>query len=354
MFVKNLVMKNKIVLGIETSCDETAVGIVNAGGEILANVVLSQYDDHKAFGGVVPEIAARAHVDHIDALIAQAMKEASLEFDDLDGVAATCGPGLIGGVMVGMMAGKAIAFAHNKPFLAINHLEGHALTPRLSDQVPFPYLLLLVSGGHTQLLIVKGVGDYEELGTTIDDALGECFDKSAKMMGLPHPGGPHLEKLALEATSTYIYDLPKPLIHDKDCRFSFSGLKTAVLRQIEAMEGEKLPRDQVADLAASFQDTIADILKVKCGRAIDIYMETTKTETPGFVVSGGVAANKVLRKALAELAIEKNISFATPPIPLCTDNGVMIAWAGVEKLTKNMVDNLDHPAKPRWSLKQSA
>lgn len=343
-----------IVLGIETSCDETAVGIVRDDGTILANVVFSQIEEHKEYGGVVPEIAARSHIEHIDILIAQALKQARLDYVDIDGFAATCGPGLIGGVMVGMMAAKALAFAHHKPFLAVNHLEGHALTPRLTDSVPFPYLLLLVSGGHTQLLVVIDVGKYTQLGTTIDDALGECFDKSAKMMGLPHPGGPHLEKLALQATHKYEYDLPKPLIHHKDCRFSFSGLKTAVLRHIEAMQGATLPKEQVADLADSFQRTVADILSIKCARALDIYLKEHPSETPHFVVAGGVAANKVLRSSLENLCKNKNVAFAAPPIQLCTDNGVMIAWAGLEKLSRNMVDSLDHPARPRWPLDQAA
>lgn len=339
-----------IVLGIETSCDETAVGIVDDSGTILANIVLSQYSDHAEFGGVVPEIAARAHIDHIDTLIHQAIDTAGIAYADIDGFAATCGPGLIGGVMVGMMAGKALAFTHQKPFLAVNHLEGHALTPRLTNEAEFPYLLLLVSGGHSQLLIAHDVGKYEQLGTTIDDAVGECFDKCAKMMGLPHPGGPNLEKLALEASAVHKFDLPKPLLNRPGCDFSFSGLKTAVLRHIEAMPGETLPREQCADLALAFQDTVAQIMQEKCARALDIYSETTSPKTPTLVVAGGVAANKTLRQSLQDLCDEKNVQLKCPPIELCTDNGVMIAWAGLEKLSRNMLDTLDHPAKPRWPL----
>ena len=331
------------VLGIETSCDETAVAIVEAEsadrpvGRILANVVYSQLTEHRRFGGVVPEIAARAHLERIDGLVEQALAESGLGLGDLDGIAATGGPGLIGGVMVGVMTAKAIAFAHEKPFLAINHLEGHALSARLTEQVEFPYLLLLVSGGHCQLLTVKGPGDFTRLGTTIDDAVGECFDKTAKLLGLGFPGGPAVERAA-SGGDVNRFKLPRPMWRKPGCDFSFSGLKTAVRQAVE-----KLPKDDpqaIADLCASFQRTVGDVLIDRCGNALAAAPSDT------LVVAGGVAANTYLRGRLEGLGVR----LVAPPIKLCTDNGAMIAWAGIERLRRGMTDALDFAPRPRWPL----
>ena len=335
------------VMGIETSCDETAVAVVEAPpgdgslgepvGRILANVVYSQIAEHRRFGGVVPEIAARAHLERIDGLVTEALAEAGLELADLDGIAATGGPGLIGGVMVGVMTAKAIAFAHDKPFLAVNHLEGHALSVRLTEPVAFPYLLLLVSGGHCQLLTVRGPGDFTRLGTTIDDAVGECFDKTAKLLGLGSPGGPAVEQAA-KGGDDRRFALPRPMWRKPGCDFSFSGLKTAVRQTVE-----KLPKDDaqaVADLCASFQRTVGDVLIDRCGNAL----ATAPHDT--LVVAGGVAANIYLRGRLETLGVR----LVAPPIRLCTDNGAMIAWAGIERLRLGMVDDLDFAPRPRWPL----
>ncbi len=343
-----------IVLGIETSCDETAVAVVRDDGAILSNLVLSQIKDHAIFGGVVPEIAARAHLDHLDTLIKGAMNEAGLHFADLDGVAATCGPGLIGGVMVGMMAGKAIAAAHDKPFIAVNHLEAHALTPRLTDKVAFPYLLLLVSGGHTQLIAVEGVGNYKRLGTTLDDALGECFDKSAKLLGLPYPGGPNLEKAAAHCQNSEAalkrFPLPQSMRGRAEPDFSFSGLKTAVRQHAQDINNPA-PAD-IADLAYAFQHQAAAIIAERTSVALDIFV---KRYGPGaLVVSGGVAANLAVRNILKELAHSKNREFVAPPLNLCSDNGAMIAWTGIEKLNQGESDPLDVAARPRWPLDPNA
>jgi N6-L-threonylcarbamoyladenine synthase len=331
------------VLGIETSCDETAVAIVEADagdrpvGRLLANVVYSQLTEHRRFGGVVPEIAARAHLERIDGLVDQALAESRLALGDLDGIAATGGPGLIGGVMVGVMTAKAIAFAHDKPFLAINHLEGHALSARLTEEVEFPYLLLLVSGGHCQLLTVRGPGEFTRLGTTIDDAVGECFDKTAKLLGLGFPGGPAVERAA-QGGDTNRFKLPRPMWRKPGCDFSFSGLKTAV-RQV----AESLPKDDrqaIADLCASFQRTVGDVLVDRCGNAL------ARAPSDTLVVAGGVAANTYLRSRLEELGVR----LVAPPIRFCTDNGAMIAWAGIERLRRGMVDALDFAPRPRWPL----
>lgn len=346
------------ILGIETSCDETAVAVVNDRREILSNIVLSQLDEHRVFGGVVPEIAARAHLDHLDRLIQAAMVEAGLDFPGLDGVAATCGPGLIGGVMVGMMAGKAIALAHSKPFIAVNHLEAHALTPRLTDDLPFPYLLLLVSGGHTQILVAEGVGRYARWGGTIDDALGECFDKSAKLMGLPYPGGPELEKAALRCADTNAalerFPLPRPLRGREALDFSFSGMKTAVRAHVEKLPGERLAFQDIAMLAHAFQVAVTDVVVERCEKAIARFQATYPQlpHPPALVVSGGVAANQTLRAALEGLTARHGMVFSAPPVRLCSDNGAMIAWAGVERLRLGMTDPLDFPARPRWPLDQ--
>lgn len=342
-----------IVLGIETSCDETAVAVVNGRREILSNLVLSQIKEHAVFGGVVPEIAARAHLDHLDRLIKGAVDDAGVTFAQLDGVAATCGPGLIGGVMVGMMAGKAIAAAIGKPFVAVNHLEAHALTPRLTDDVAFPYLLLLVSGGHTQILVAEDVGLYKLWGTTQDDALGECFDKSAKLMGLPYPGGPNLEKIAARcadpAAARARFPLPVPMRGRTGCDFSFSGLKTAVRLHVEKLP-DPAPESDIAALASSFQDAVAEAVGDRCGRAIEQFLSTYKPPAPTLVAAGGVAANQTLRAALQGLTARHKMSFIAPPGALCSDNGAMIAWTGIEKLRKGLSDPLDVKARPRWPL----
>jgi N6-L-threonylcarbamoyladenine synthase len=337
-------------MGIETSCDETAVAIVEAPagpepvGRILANVIYSQLTEHRRFGGVVPEIAARAHLERLDGLVTDALSEAGLGFADLDGIAATGGPGLIGGVMVGVMTAKAIAFAHDKPFLAVNHLEGHALSARLTEDVSFPYLLLLVSGGHCQLLTVDGPGRFTRLGTTIDDAVGECFDKTAKLLGLGFPGGPAVERAAWTGDAAR-FSLPRPMWRKPGCDFSFSGLKTAVRLAVE-----KLPaNDQqaIADLCASFQRTVGDVLVDRCANALAL------APAPALVVAGGVAANAYLRGRLDALAASRGVRLVAPPVKLCTDNGAMIAWAGLERLRLGETDPLDFRPRPRWPLDPS-
>lgn len=335
------------VLGIETSCDETAVAIVEAPadggavGTILANVVYSQQTEHRRFGGVVPEIAARAHLERIDGLIEDALEAARVGLDDLDAIAATGGPGLIGGVMVGVMAAKALAFARQKPFLAINHLEGHALSVRLTEDVAFPYLLLLVSGGHCQLLTVGGPGDFARLGTTIDDAVGECFDKTAKLLGLGFPGGPAVERLAKDGDAQR-FALPRPMWRKPGCDFSFSGLKTAVRQTVEKLD----PADAQAraDLCASFQRTVGDVLADRCANAL------RAAPSPTLVVAGGVAANLYLRRRLEEISVQHGARLVAPPVRLCTDNGAMIAWAGIERLRLGWTDALDFKPRPRWPL----
>ena len=336
----------RIVLGIETSCDETAAAVVTADRRVLANVVLSQLDEHRPYGGVVPEIAARSHLEHIDRLVAQAMTEAGLDFAQLDGVAATAGPGLIGGVMVGAMTAKAIAAVSGKPFVAVNHLEGHALTARLSDDLDFPFLLLLVSGGHCQLLSVQGVGRYRRLGGTIDDAVGEAFDKTAKLLAVGYPGGPALERAARRGDATR-FALPRPLKGRPGCDFSFSGLKTAVRQQVIKL-GRLEARDR-ADLAASFQQAVAEVLVDRSRQAIRL-LRAENGQIGPLVVAGGVAANQSLRAQLAALAAQEGTRLVAPPIELCTDNGAMIAWAGLERLRLGANDPLDFPARPRWPL----
>ena len=346
-----------IVLGIESSCDETAAALVNDKREILGQALLSQ-EEHHAFGGVVPEIAARAHLEHIDEIISHAVQKAGIELKDIDAVAAASGPGLIGGVVVGVMAAKALALGLNKPFVAVNHLEGHALCARLTNGVDYPYLLLLVSGGHCQILIVKNPGEYERLGTTIDDAAGEAFDKVAKMLGLGYPGGPILEQKALDGNEKR-FVLPRPLIGSNDCNLSFSGLKTAVRKIIEsyAEDGDINHADldvrDIADICASFQYAATDCLVRKLKRAIGIFKEKYP-EGKHLVVSGGVAANTYLRKALYDLAEKEKLIFAAPPIKYCTDNGVMIAWAGLERFQKGYVSSLDFKPRPRWPLDEFA
>ncbi len=333
--------KPKLVLGIETSCDETAASVVSEDRQILSNVVFSQFEAHKNFGGVVPEIAARSHLEQIDTVVRQAMSKANIEFSDLSGIAATCGPGLIGGVLVGAVTAKAIAAFYKKPFIAVNHLEGHALTVRLTNDIPFPYLLLLVSGGHTQLLFVKGVGSYTELGGTIDDAAGEAFDKVAKLLDLGYPGGPAVEKAA-EKGDPKAYKFPRSLCQKPGCDFSFSGLKTAVLREVEKLS--EVSDQNKFDMAASFQQAVIDIIINRCANALDMQ------PSPYLVVAGGVAANKGIREGLENLALKKGIKFVAPPLNLCTDNGAMIAWAGMEKFLLGKHDSLDFSPRPRWPL----
>jgi N6-L-threonylcarbamoyladenine synthase len=340
-----------LVLGIETSCDETAAAVVDDARTILADVVLSQLDEHRPFGGIVPEIAARAHLEHIDRLVAEAMTRAAVGFDQLDAVAATGGPGLIGGVIVGVMTAKAIALATAKPFLAVNHLEGHALTARLTHGIDFPYLLLLVSGGHCQLLAVEGVGRYRRLGTTIDDAAGEAFDKVAKMAGLGYPGGPAVERAAKQGDPTR-FSLPRPMKGRPDCDFSFSGLKNAVRLAVEALPQPISDRD-AADLCAGFQAAVADSVADRTRRAI-ARMKAEWPEARHLVVAGGVAANTALRATLEHVASEGGFTFLAPPLKLCTDNAAMIAWAGIERLRLGLTDPLDFAPRPRWPLDPDA
>jgi len=332
-----------IVLGIETSCDETAAAIIRDDRTILSNVLVSQIPGHQPYGGVVPEKAARAHLDHLQPIIEQALQDAKVTLGDLDGIAVTAGPGLIGGVLVGVMTAKAIAAAKELPFIAVNHLEGHALTARLTDDLPFPFLLLLISGGHSQFLEVTGVGQYRLLGTTIDDAVGEAFDKVARLFGLSYPGGPALEKLALTGNGKR-FDLPRPLKGRPGCDFSFSGLKTAV--RIMAEKHTPLSPQDKADLATSFQEAVADCLEERAKNAFQMLQEPVQH----FVVAGGVAANAALRTRLSTLCEVHGLKFVAPPIALCTDNAAMIAWVGIEKLRLGHKDGLDFVPRPRWPL----
>ena len=343
------------VLGIETSCDETAAAVVTGAGQILSNLVLSQLDEHRPYGGVVPEIAARSHLDHIDRLVEEAMAQADLDFAALDGVAVTAGPGLIGGVFVGVMTAKAIALAWDLPFLAINHLEGHALTARLGpvdgESLEFPYLLLLVSGGHCQLLAVEGVGRYRRLGGTIDDAVGEAFDKTAKLLGLDYPGGPAVERQAAGGKAD-AFALPRPMLGRPGLDFSFSGLKTAVRHaaaEAGLLDNPAADTAKKADLAASFQAAVGDILAERCAKALDLFQDRYGKAGP-LVVAGGVAANRHLRRRLDGVARSARSRLIAPPPALCTDNAAMIAWAGVERLRLGLTDPLDFAARPRWPL----
>ncbi|WP_026620062.1 N6-L-threonylcarbamoyladenine synthase [Ensifer sp. WSM1721] len=345
------------ILGIETSCDETAASVVlrdeKGGGRILGDVVLSQLEEHSAYGGVVPEIAARAHVEALDTLIEEALLRAGVTLKDIDAIAATSGPGLIGGLIVGLMTGKAIARATGKPLYAVNHLEGHALTARLTDGLSFPYLMLLVSGGHTQLILVKGVGDYERWGTTIDDALGEAFDKTAKLLGLPYPGGPAVERAA-SGGDPERFDFPRPLVGDARLDFSFSGLKTAVRQAAQSLE--PVSEQDIADICASFQRAISRTLKDRVGRGLKRFKaEFAAVDKPALVVAGGVAANQTLRATLQTLCDEHGFRFVAPPLQLCTDNAAMIAWAGAERLAAGLpADGLDVAPRSRWPLDAEA
>lgn len=337
------------ILGIESSCDETAAAVVSDTREILSNVVYSDIAAHQPYGGVVPEIAARSHMQFIEPVIEAALREAECSLQEIDAIAVTAGPGLIGGVIVGVMAAKTLAMVADKPLIGVNHLEGHALTVRLTDEVPFPYLLLLVSGGHCQWLFVKGVGDYVRLGGTIDDALGEAFDKTAKMLGLPYPGGPQIEQLALRGDAQG-FDLPRPLLDRKSCDFSFAGLKTAVRYKIQdaiGRDGEVSAQTQT-NMAASFQAAAIDILQNRLGHA-----SAACADLPDFqhvVLAGGVAANKAIRGAMQTSCAQAGKQLVVPPIALCTDNAAMIAWAGMEKFQLGQYDDLSLEPRARWPL----
>jgi|TARA_B110000305_G_scaffold80146_1_gene90073 N6-L-threonylcarbamoyladenine synthase len=348
--------QKSLIMGIESSCDETAVAIVSDNKKILSNIVLTQLEEHKPYGGVVPEIAARSHINHLNRLVRQALEEASVKWSDLSAIAVTSGPGLIGGVMVGLMTAKAIAYARRVPLISVNHLEGHALSIRLTEAVEFPYLLLLVSGGHCQLLIVYGVGNYERLGTTIDDAAGEAFDKVAKTLGLEYPGGPAVEKAALLGDASR-FKFPRPLKGRPGSNFSFSGLKTSVLRAkdrlVEAKDGV-LSRQDICDLAASFQEALTDAIIDRVANSIDYYINKTPISEHILVVAGGVAANSCIKEKLAALCMQKGLLLKAPPMNLCTDNGAMIAWAGVEKFKLKEFADLNIGAVARWPLDPDA
>jgi N6-L-threonylcarbamoyladenine synthase len=341
-----------LVLGIETSCDETAAAVVSdVPPFIRSNIVFSQLAEHRPYGGIVPEVAARAHLTHLDPVIERALAEAGIGFDDLDAIAATGGPGLIGGVIVGVTEAKAIALSRGLPFVAVNHLEGHALSARLVSPLEFPFLLLLVSGGHCQLQLVEGIGRYRRLGTTIDDAAGEAFDKGAKLLGLGYPGGPAIERAAASGEAKRA-TLPRPMVGREGCDFSFSGLKTALRLAVEKRSGALSASDQ-ADLAASLQDSIVASLADRTENAIAAFLDRYP-EGKTLVVAGGVAANTALRRRLTELAVRAGLDFVAPPLSLCTDNGAMIAWAGLERLKAGLVDALDFAPRPRWPLDPSA
>jgi N6-L-threonylcarbamoyladenine synthase len=343
-----------IVLGIETTCDETAAAVVerfeDGRGRILSDIVLSQVSEHAAYGGVVPEIAARAHVEVLDTIIAKAMAQAGCKYGGLDGIAAAAGPGLIGGVIVGLTTAKAIALVTNKPLIAVNHLEAHALTARLTDNIPFPYCLFLASGGHTQVVAVRGVGDYVRLGTTQDDAIGEAFDKTAKLLGLGYPGGPHVEKEAAGGDATR-FALPRPMHGRKDPDFSLSGLKTAL--RLEAEKIAPLSDQDVADLCAGFQQAIVDVVYDRLRAGLLLFRARFSAPT-ALVAAGGVAANLAIRKVLNRLAFEVGTTLVAPPLELCTDNGAMIAWAGCERLALGLTDSLDAAPRARWPLDEVA
>ncbi len=344
------------ILGIESSCDETAASVIaddNGRISILSNIIASQIKEHTPYGGVVPEIAARSHVEKIDIVINEALSQAGVSLDEIDGIAATSGPGLIGGVMVGLLSAKALCVGTGLPLLAVNHLEGHALSPRLSEQVDFPYLLLLVSGGHCQILKVSGVGQYQRLGTTIDDALGECFDKVAKILGLGYPGGPLVEAAA-KLGDEKRFELPRPLIGREGCDFSFAGLKTAVLRLVEKLceNGEKLNAQDVNDICASFQNTITKVLINRLTNAFA--MSNLEGENCRLVLAGGVAANQFIRERLIDFCNKNSWQFFAPEMRFCGDNGAMIALVGLEKLKIGDIAPIDIAPRPRWPLDQNS
>ena len=345
--------KKPLILGIESSCDETAASIISENNQgnpvVLSNIVSSQVDVHKEFGGVVPELAARSHMEKIDWIVKKAIEESGVDIKELDAVASTAGPGLIVCLSVGLSFGKAFAASLNKPFIAVNHLEGHALSPKLNSKLNYPYLLLLISGGHSQYLCVRNLGEYKRLGTTIDDAIGEAFDKTAKLLDIEFPGGPQIEILAKKGDPNK-YDLPKPIFNKGGCNLSFAGLKTAVLKIVK-----KIKTDQEKfDLAASFQKTIIEILYKKTKIAFEEFKKHIDIKEKKFVVAGGVAANKEIRKMLVNLCEEENYEPIFPPIEFCGDNAAMIAMVGLEKFKLKQFDNLDYPAKPRWQLDENA
>jgi N6-L-threonylcarbamoyladenine synthase len=341
--------KKPIILGIESSCDETAASVITENKQgipiILSSIVSSQVDVHKEFGGVVPELAARSHMEKIDIITKKAIDDSGIKIEEIDAVASTAGPGLIVCLSVGLSFGKAMASSLNKPFIAVNHLEGHALSPKLNSELNYPYLLLLISGGHTQFLSVEGLGSYKRLGTTIDDAVGEAFDKTAKLLGIDFPGGPQIEIYAQKGDSKK-YNLPKPIFYRGGCNLSFAGLKTAVLK----ISKEIKTVQEKYDLAASFQRTIEEILYKKSKIAFEEFKKINKTNKNRFVVAGGVAANKKIRTVLTNLCEEEDFEAIFPPINLCGDNAAMIAMVGLEKFKLKQFSELDHPAKPRWPL----
>jgi len=338
------------VLGIETSCDETAAAVVRGSvpgpGAILSNVVFSQIEEHRPFGGVVPEIAARAHVELLDGVVERSLAEAALSLADIDAIAATAGPGLIGAVMTGLLTGKALSLGARKPLVCVNHLEAHALTARLTARTAFPFLLLLVSGGHCQFVAAKGLGSYRLYGTTIDDAIGEAFDKSAKLLGLGYPGGPAIERLAREGNPKRLA-LPRPMIGRENAEFSFAGLKTAVGHATRSKPGVS-----PADVAASFQQAVIDVVVDRTQFAFRRYRADHPDETPRFVMAGGVAANAALRSALARLCAAEGFAMSTPPVSLCTDNAAMVAWAGIERAAAGLFDDLSFPPRARWPVQE--
>tara|TARA_B100000401_G_scaffold341786_1_gene240032 strand:- start:56 stop:1126 length:1071 start_codon:yes stop_codon:yes gene_type:complete len=346
-------MNKKItILGIESSCDETAVSLIqeeNGQIKILSNIVSSQFDIHKEFGGVVPELAARAHSEKIDLIAEKAISESKISLEEVDAVAATAGPGLIVCLTVGLNFGKTLAASLNKPFIAVNHLEGHALSPKLNNNLEFPYLLLLISGGHTQYLLVENLGKYKRLGTTIDDALGEAFDKTAKIIGIEFPGGPKIEKYA-DLGDKNRFNLPKPILNRGGCNLSFAGLKTAILRIKSEIKNEQ----DKFDLAASFQKTVEEILVKKTEKAFEIYLNEINTLNRNFVVAGGVAANKGIKNKLVKLSEENNFNCIFPDISLCSDNAAMIALVGLENFKKKSFNELNFKVNPRWQLDENA
>ena len=345
--------KKPFILGIESSCDETAASIISTNDHknpiVLSNVVSSQVDVHKEFGGIVPELAARSHIEKIDWIVKKAINDSGININEIDAVASTAGPGLIVCLSVGLSFGKALASSLNKPFIAVNHLEGHALSPKLNSELNYPYLLLLISGGHSQYLSVRNLGKYKRLGTTIDDAIGEAFDKTAKLLGIEFPGGPQIEILAKKGDPNK-YELPKPIFNKGGCNLSFAGLKTAILKTSKEIKTNQ----EKFDLAASFQKTVVEILHKKTKIAFTEFEKQAQPKEKKFVVAGGVAANKTIRNMLIKLCEENNYEHIFPSIELCGDNAAMIAMVGLEKFKLKQFDKLDHPAKPRWPLDERA
>ncbi len=341
-----------LMLGIETSCDETAVAVVSDDRTVHSNVILSQLDEHRPYGGVVPEIAARSHLQNLPSITRSALQEAGIPYAALEGVAATAGPGLIGGVMVGLMAAKSIALVRKIPFVAVNHMEAHALTPRLTNAIEFPYLALLISGGHSQFVAVAGPNEYRIYGTTVDDAIGEAFDKTAALLGLPYPGGPALEQAARDG-DPQAFELPRPMKGRPNCDFSFSGLKTAVRKLAEDNSVELSSDEMISNISASFQQAAAEVVADRTAHAAERFLEDYP-EGRTIVAAGGVASNVSIRAALTKAASDLGLEFVAPPPALCTDNGVMVAWAGIERLQIGMSDTFDFAPRPRWPLDELA